>query len=235
MSADEEDKDEDEELGHDDDEEDVDEMNHTQLPKEVCRAPSPRRVQKAPVWKYLKCITKDYVLDREIQTDCTHICVHQLSDDEGGSKRYCNSPNFSEVPRARHQHGTHRKHSNISRRSICTEEHLRVVGQRESTELNRPMGYICKHESADPVVGTSPVVVCPVLNVAAGEPGQPRVAGFFTPRGARMLVMLRMNHEFMEYMRGSYPDTPLSEFKVVDTYVCAHGGLDALDDDEDDE
>ena len=51
----------------------------------------------------------------------------------------------------------------------------------------------------------------------------------------RMLVMLRMNHEFMEYMRGSYPDTPLSEFKTADTYVRHHGGLDALDDDEDDE
>ena len=32
-----------------------------------------------------------------------------------------------------------------------------------------------------------------------------------------MLVMLRMNHEFMEYMRESYPDRPLSEFKTVDT------------------
>ena len=51
----------------------------------------------------------------------------------------------------------------------------------------------------------------------------------------RMMVMLRMNHEFMEYMRVSFPDTPLSEFKTVDTYVHAHGGLDALDDDEDDE
>ena len=35
----------------------------------------------------------------------------------------------------------------------------------------------------------------------------------------RMLVMFRMNHEFMEYMRVRYPDTPLSEFKSVDTYV----------------
>ena len=51
----------------------------------------------------------------------------------------------------------------------------------------------------------------------------------------RMFVILRMNHEFMEYMRVSYPDTPLSEFKVADTYVRAHGGLDTLDDDEDDE
>ena len=51
----------------------------------------------------------------------------------------------------------------------------------------------------------------------------------------RMLVMLRMNHEFMEYMRVSYPDTPLSEFKTADTYVRAHGGVDDLDDDEDDE
>jgi hypothetical protein len=51
----------------------------------------------------------------------------------------------------------------------------------------------------------------------------------------RMLVMLRMNREFMEYMRASYPDTQLSEFEVTDTYVRAHGGVQALDDDEDDE
>ncbi len=51
----------------------------------------------------------------------------------------------------------------------------------------------------------------------------------------RMIVILRMNHEFMEYMRVSYPDTPLSEFKVADVYVRVHGGFDALDDDEDDE
>ena len=47
--------------------------------------------------------------------------------------------------------------------------------------------------------------------------------------------MLRMNREFMEYMRASYPDTPLSEFREVDTYVRAHGGVEALEDDEDDE
>ncbi len=41
-----------------------------------------------------------------------------------------------------------------------------------------------------------------------------------------------MNHEFMEYMSVSYPDTPLSEFKVSDTCV-SHGGLETLDDDED--
>jgi len=51
----------------------------------------------------------------------------------------------------------------------------------------------------------------------------------------RMLVMLRMNHEFMEYMRASYPDTPLSEFKEADTCVRARGGVETLDDDEDDE
>jgi hypothetical protein len=31
-----------------------------------------------------------------------------------------------------------------------------------------------------------------------------------------MLVMIRMNREFMEYMRATYPDTPLSEFKSAD-------------------
>jgi hypothetical protein len=45
-----------------------------------------------------------------------------------------------------------------------------------------------------------------------------------------MIVMFRMNHEFMEYMRASYPDTPLSDFRVVDTYVRTHGGVQALDD-----
>jgi hypothetical protein len=40
-----------------------------------------------------------------------------------------------------------------------------------------------------------------------------------------MIVILRMNREFMEYMRTSYPDTPLSEFKGADTYVRAHGDL----------
>jgi hypothetical protein len=51
----------------------------------------------------------------------------------------------------------------------------------------------------------------------------------------RMLVMLRMNREFMDYMRASYPDTPLSEFKTADTYVRTHVGVAAFDDDEDDE
>ena len=51
----------------------------------------------------------------------------------------------------------------------------------------------------------------------------------------RMLVMLRMNREFMDYMRASYPDTPLSEFKSADTSVRTHGGVAALEDDEDDE
>jgi hypothetical protein len=32
----------------------------------------------------------------------------------------------------------------------------------------------------------------------------------------------------------AYPDTPLSEFKVADTYVRTRGGLESLDDEEDD-
>ncbi len=50
-----------------------------------------------------------------------------------------------------------------------------------------------------------------------------------------MLVILRMNREFMEYMRANYPDTPLSEFKTVDTYVRVRGGLETFDDDEEDD
>jgi hypothetical protein len=46
-----------------------------------------------------------------------------------------------------------------------------------------------------------------------------------------MLVMLRMNRGFMEYLRKTYQNTPLSEFKAADAYVRTHG-LDALVDDE---
>jgi len=50
-----------------------------------------------------------------------------------------------------------------------------------------------------------------------------------------MLVMIRMNRGFMEYMRVTYPDTPLSKFKAADTYERTRGGLETLDDDEDDD
>jgi hypothetical protein len=51
------------------------------------------------------------------------------------------------------------------------------------------------------------------------------------PSEIRTLVMLRMNCGFMEYMRKTCPNTPLSEFRVPDAYVHTHG-LDALVDDE---
>ena len=54
------------------------------------------------------------------------------------------------------------------------------------------------------------------------------------PSEIRMLVMFRMNHGFIEYMRKTYPNTPLSEFKDTDAYVHTHG-LDALVDDEEEE
>ena len=54
------------------------------------------------------------------------------------------------------------------------------------------------------------------------------------PSEIRMLVMLRMNHRFMEYMRKTYPNKSLSEFRAGDTYVHTHG-LDTLVDDEEEE
>jgi hypothetical protein len=43
-----------------------------------------------------------------------------------------------------------------------------------------------------------------------------------------------MNHGFMKYMRKTYPNTPLSEFRTTDAYVRTHG-LDTLVDDEEEE
>ncbi len=58
----------------------------------------------------------------------------------------------------------------------------------------------------------------------------PNTSSYLTcePTERLQLVILQMNREFKDYMRTSYPDTPLSEFKVTDTYVCAHGGVETL-------
>ena len=53
--------------------------------------------------------------------------------------------------------------------------------------------------------------------------------------GPSHLVSTMHPSMFWEYMRSSYPDTPLSEFRGVVPYVRAHGGVEALEDDEDDE
>jgi hypothetical protein len=79
-------------LAHDDDEQDVDDINHTQVPKETVRTHSPsKRRRGAPVGQHLKRIDKYNLPDRPINADCTHICVYPLSDDEGGSKHSCNT------------------------------------------------------------------------------------------------------------------------------------------------
>ena len=51
-----------------------------------------------------------------------------------------------------------------------------------------------------------------------------------------ILVTVRMNHEFIEYLKVTYPNTPLSDFKSVDTCVKNNGGLDtpSLQEDEED-
>ena len=87
VSGDDLDKDDEEESVDGDNEQDVDEIDHTNLPQEMFRASSPTaRTRGAPVWQHLKCLTKFNVSDREIKTDYTHICVYPLSDDESGSR-----------------------------------------------------------------------------------------------------------------------------------------------------
>ena len=93
VSDDEEDKDEDEESGHVDDEEDVDDINHSALPKETVRPNSPTmRPQTADIWKHVRRIAKHDVPDHAMKTECTHVCVYRLEDGENGEKRYCNTP-----------------------------------------------------------------------------------------------------------------------------------------------
>ena len=81
------------ELWEDDDEEEVDEINHAKLPREAIRAHSPgRRSHTSAAWTYLRRIDKHDVPGHEMHADCTHVCVCPLSDGEEEEKRFCNEP-----------------------------------------------------------------------------------------------------------------------------------------------
>jgi hypothetical protein len=79
----EEEKNEDAESGNSHDDEDMDNINHTALPKEVVRSPTVRP-QTAGIWKHVIRIVKHDVTDRTMKTECTHVCVYRISADDGG-------------------------------------------------------------------------------------------------------------------------------------------------------
>ncbi len=92
MPEEEEEKDEDVESGNSDDDENMDDINHTALPKEAVRPNSPTmRPQTEDIWKHVSRIAKHDVPDRAMKTECTHVCVYRLDDGEDGEKRYCNT------------------------------------------------------------------------------------------------------------------------------------------------
>ncbi len=77
----------------DDDEEEVDEINHGKLPSTAIHTHSPgRRAHTSDVWTHLRRIHKHDVTGHEMNADCTHVCVCPLADGEDGVKRFCNQP-----------------------------------------------------------------------------------------------------------------------------------------------
>jgi hypothetical protein len=77
----------------DDDEEEVDEINHGKLTSVVIHTHSPgRRAHTSDVWTHLRRIHKHDVPGHEMNADCTHVCVFPLADGEDGVKRFCNQP-----------------------------------------------------------------------------------------------------------------------------------------------
>ncbi len=74
-------KDEDAESGNSDDDEDMDDINHTALPKETARPNRPTmRPQTEDIWKHVSRIAKHDVPDRAMKTEFTHVCVYRLDD-----------------------------------------------------------------------------------------------------------------------------------------------------------
>ena len=123
-SGDERMEDHEEESGHEDDDQDVDDINHTQIPKEtVCDHSPTVKTRGAPVWKHLKRITNHDVTDREIKEDCTdHIDSSQTFQEE--ESRFTHDSSW-------------KPKGNLETR----------VGERENAERNGPMGYVHTHES----------------------------------------------------------------------------------------
>ncbi len=90
MTEEEEEKNEDAESGNSHDDEDMDDINHTTLSKEVVLPNSPTvRPQTADIWKCVIRIVNHDVPDRTMKTECTHVCVYRISaDDAGGYPRH---------------------------------------------------------------------------------------------------------------------------------------------------
>jgi hypothetical protein len=129
-------RDEHDESGHTDDEEDVNDINHTTLPKEVVHANSPtQRAQRVDIWNHVSRIAKYDVSDKSA------------------------------------------KFGYLSMMSVTT------------------LGALNAESFCYRVLSCVKLVVSD-LHVR------------LKPEEILMLVMLRMNHEFMEYMRTIYPRAP---------------------------
>jgi hypothetical protein len=136
----EEEKVEDTESGNSDDDEDMDDINHTTLPKEVVRPNSPTvRPQTEDIWKHVSRIAKHDVPDRAMKTECTK---------------------FGYLPMM----------------TVAT------------------LGALNAESFCERVLSCVKLVVFDLHVRLKSEE-------------IRILVMLRMNHGFMEYMRSSYPDS----------------------------
>ena len=83
VSDDEEDKEVDEESGHVDDEEDVDDINHESLSKKTVRACSPgKRAQRPDIWNHVRRMTKHDVPDHGMKAETTTIeCISPPTED----------------------------------------------------------------------------------------------------------------------------------------------------------
>jgi hypothetical protein len=145
----------------DDDEEEVDEINHAKLPSAVIRAHSPgRRRNTSAAWTHLRRINKHDVPGHEMNADCIHVCVCPLADGEEGVKCFCNQPlklfrankalgaAWSTTASVAHSKKKHAD-SDVARKHtifFVKANHVRIVGEREGAQLNGPLGIVCKHE-----------------------------------------------------------------------------------------
>jgi hypothetical protein len=188
----------------------------------------------------------------------THVCVCPLSDGEEGVKRFCNQP--LKLFRASKALGaawsTTASVAHSKKKHVDSKVARQQKGRAEKRQMR--MGD-CMHASGSAGIESSSSkhftyalsenekVLSAVDRWGLYAKMKVSQAAFEDPlfvasdlhvrlkaEEIRMLVMLRMNREFMEYMRSTFPDTPLSEFKTTDTYVRGRGGLESFDDDEED-
>ncbi len=175
----------------------------------------------------MRRIAKLDVPDSGMKSECTHVCVYRLDDVEDGEKRYCNTPlklfraskakeaAWSTSAALGHFKKKHEGSSSARKQKVGLAKRQTRLGEcmhafgsegiQSISSKKNTFGLSDNEKVLSAIARWGTYASMKVSQSAFGDPLFDLHVSLKAEE-IRMLVMLRMNREFMEYMRASYPD-----------------------------